>query len=670
MSQNWNEKAEHLRAKIRHHDYRYYVRAEPEISDLEYDRLFDELRKLENDHPEIVTEDSPTQRIGDAPVSELQQVRHRLPMLSIENTYNEQELRAYFDRTVKLLKNEPIEWVVELKVDGVAASVIYEHGALVRAVTRGNGEVGDDITHNMRTVLGVPLRLLGDTPPPYLEVRGEVYMTNQDLVRLNDLRTAAGEAAFKNTRNVSAGTIRLLDPKLCAERRLRFFVHSVGYVEGLQADTHMGFLDSVAAMGLPLTPEVKCLSSVESVLEHCQELISRLHELDFEVDGLVIKVNSLEQRERLGSTSKCPRWVIAYKLEKYEAETRVNEIRTQIGKTGVITPLAELEPVELAGTTVSRCSLHNADEIRRKDIRVGDWVIVEKAGKIIPHIVRVERHRRDAELPEYQFPTVCPECESPLVKDQGGVYIRCASRSCPAQWRQRLRYFATRDCMDVQGLGEKIINQLVDSGTVNNFGDLYALTVEQLEGMDRMGRKSAEKLVAGIRDSRQRSLSRVLNALSIRHVGQRVAQVLAKKFETIDNLMAASIEELSQNNEVGSVIAQSIYDYFHSEDGQETVRQLRDAGVVLSEEKTEASAGGSVFEGKTMVVTGTLTKYTRDEIEGLIEKYGGRASGSVSKNTSYLIAGEKAGSKLEKAQELGVPVLSEDDFEKMLPTSK
>ncbi len=670
MSQNWNEKAEQLRVKIRHHDYRYYVLADPEISDLAYDRLFDELRNLETEHPEVITDDSPTQRIGDAPVSELQQVRHRLPMLSIENTYNEQELRAYFDRTVKLLKNEPIEWVVELKVDGVAASVIYEHGVLVRAVTRGNGEVGDDITHNMRTVVGVPLRLLGDDPPPYLEVRGEVYMTNQDLVRLNDLRTAAGEAAFKNTRNVSAGTIRLLDPKLCAERRLRFFVHSVGYVEGLQTDTHMGFLKAVAAMGLPLTPEVKCLSSVEAVLEHCQELISRLHELDFEVDGLVIKVNSLEQRERLGSTSKCPRWVIAYKLEKYEAETRVNEIRTQIGKTGVITPLAELEPVELAGTTVSRCSLHNAEEILRKDIRVGDWVIVEKAGKIIPHIVRVQRHRRETELPEYEFPTVCPECGSPLVKDQGGVYIRCASRNCPAQWRQRLRYFATRDCMDVQGLGEKIINQLVDSGTVNSFGDLYALTVEQLEGMDRMGRKSAEKLVAGIGDSRQRGLSRVLNAISIRHVGQRVAQVLAKKFETIDNLMAASVEELSQVNEVGSIIAQSIYDYFHSEEGQETVRQLREAGVVLSEEKTEATAGSSVFEGKTMVVTGTLTKYTRDEIEGLIEKYGGRASGSVSKNTSYLIAGDKAGSKLEKAQELGVPVLSEDDFEKMLPASK
>jgi DNA ligase (NAD+) len=670
MSQNWNEKAEQLRVKIRHHDYRYYVLAEPEISDLEYDRLFDELRKLETEHPEVITDDSPTQRIGDAPVSELQQVRHRLPMLSIENTYNEQELRAYFDRTVKLLKNEPIEWVVELKVDGVAASVIYEHGVLVRAVTRGNGEVGDDITHNMRTVLGVPLRLLGDDPPPYLEVRGEVYMTNQDLVRLNDLRTAAGEAAFKNTRNVSAGTIRLLDPKLCAERRLRFFVHSVGYVEGLQADTHMGFLKAVAAMGLPLTPEVKCLSSVEAVLEHCQELISRLHELDFEVDGLVIKVNSLEQRERLGSTSKCPRWVIAYKLEKYEAETRVNEIRTQIGKTGVITPLAELEPVELAGTTVSRCSLHNAEEIRRKDVRVGDWVIVEKAGKIIPHIVRVQRYRREGDLPEYEFPTVCPECGSPLVKDQGGVYIRCASRNCPAQWRQRLRYFATRDCMDVQGLGEKIINQLVDSGTVNSFGDLYALTVEQLEEMDRMGRKSAEKLVAGIRDSRQRGLSRVLNALSIRHVGQRVAQVLAKQFETIENLMAASVEELSQVNEVGSIIAQSIYDYFHSEEGQETVRQLREAGVVLSEEKTEATVGSSVFEGMTMVVTGTLTKYTRDEIEGLIEKYGGRASGSVSKNTSYLIAGDKAGSKLEKAQELGVPVLSEDDFEKMLPASE
>ncbi len=558
---------EQLRNEIREHDHLYYVQAAPRISDLEYDRLIDRLKHWERLHPDLITSDSPTQRVGDAPVAGLEQVAHRVPMLSIDNTYNEEELLAYFHRIEKLLEGEEIEWVVELKIDGVAASILYEQGVLVRAVTRGNGEVGDDITHNIRTVGGVPLRLRGDTVPESLEVRGEVYMTNSDLVLLNESRAAAGEPAFKNTRNVTAGTIRLLDAKLCAQRKLRFFCHGVGFIDDLQVSSHMEFLERIQAMGIPGTPMVKCLRGSQAVIDYCHELLDNLHDLNFEVDGLVVKVNSLEQRKRLGTTSKSPRWVIAYKLEKYEAVTKLNEIRTQVGKTGTVTPVGELEPVQLAGTTVSRCSLHNIDEIARKDIRVGDWVVVEKAGKIIPHIVRVEKHLRTDELAAYVFPTHCPECNEPLVRDRDGVYIRCVSRSCPAQWRQRLRYFASRDCMDIEGLGDKLVNQLVDQGLVQNFRDLYQLSVEALTKLERMGEKSAKSLVEGIAASRQRGLSRLLNAISIRHVGQRVARTLARHFRSIDAMQSATLEQLSSVPDVGAVIAQSVYDFLHSEEG-------------------------------------------------------------------------------------------------------
>lgn len=656
---------ERLREEIRRHDRLYYVEAAPEISDLEYDRLLERLKALEAAHPELISPDSPTQRVGDAPVEGLTQVLHRVPMLSIENTYSVEELRKFGERTAKLLPGEAIEWVVELKVDGVAAALLYENGELVRGATRGNGRTGDDITHNMRTIRDIPLRLSGDRPPPVVEARGEVYMTNSDLVALNERQQQEGEPPFANTRNVVAGSVRMLDPRIAAQRRLRFFCHSIGYAEGLHAETHMDFLAELAAFGLPATPHAQCFPTFAAAVEHCEGLIERLHELDFEIDGLVLKVNSFEQRERLGATAKCPRWVIAYKFEKYEAVTRLNDIRVQVGKTGAITPVADLEPVELAGTTVSRASLHNADEIGRKDVRIGDRVVVEKAGKIIPHIVRVEKHERKGNLPEFAFPTDCPECSTKLVKDEGGVYIRCPNPSCPAQVQQRLQYFASRNAMDIEGLGDKLVDQLVGQGLVRSYGDLYRLSFDQLVDLERMGRKSAEKLLAGVAASKDRGLARLLAALSIRHVGTRIAAVLAEQFRSMETLRAASVEEIGSVNEIGPIIAQSVYDFLHSDFGAQTIDDLASLDVNMEAAGT-APAGGRRLEGKTLVVTGTLTRYSRDEINELITRHGGRAASSVSKKTDYVVAGETAGSKLDKARELGVAVLDEEAFERLI----
>lgn len=664
------DRIQQLSDLIRYHDRKYYAEAAPEITDLEYDRLMNELKQLEAQHPDLVLPDSPTQRVGNELSGSLQQVEHRVPMLSIENTYSSEELASFLARVQKNLGSDPVEWVLELKIDGVAAAIIYEHGQLVRAVTRGDGKVGDDVTHNIRTIPDVPLRLTGH-PPELLEVRGEVYMNNSDLAQLNLKQAAAGQPAFKNTRNVTAGTIRLLDPKLAAERKMRFFCHGVGYCEGIQATNHLDFLAELRGLGLPATPHVYKFNSAEEVLERIDAIQAELHELDFEVDGMVLKVNRFDQREELGSTTKSPRWVVAYKIEKYEAVTRLNEIRVQIGKTGAITPVAELEPVQLAGTTVSRASLHNAEEIERKDIRVGDWVVVEKAGKIIPHVVRVELHRRPEDSQPYQFPTHCPECETLLEKDTGGVYIRCPNKDCSAKFRQRLRYYAGRSAMDIDGLGEKIVDQLVDASLVGSFADLYHLEESQLLTLESFGKRKAEKLLSGIQDSKQRGLSRVLAAISIRHVGTRVASILAKKFVSMEKLMAATIEDLAATEEIGDIIAESVYEFLHSEHGEATITGLANAGVKLTEDVTEEqqSQTASVLAGKTLVVTGTLVKYKRDEIEGLIERLGGRASGSVSKKTDYLVAGENAGSKLEKANELGVKVLSENDFQKLIETA-
>lgn len=654
-----------LRDEIRRHDRLYYVAGAPEISDLQYDRLLQTLRDLEMAHPELVTEDSPTRRIGDQPVEHLNQVEHRLPMLSIDNTYSAPELQAFTDRVARLLPDETIEWVVELKIDGVAASIWYEDGVLTRGLTRGNGRVGDDVTHNIRTIVDLPLRLTGDAPRGALEVRGEIYMTNSELVRLNEEQQRQGEPVYANTRNVTAGAIRLLDPRICASRHLHFFCHGLGYAPDLDFQCHMDFLEAVKRWGLVPTPGVTCLGSFEAALAHCEERIERLHELDFEIDGLVLKVNQYRQREQLGSTSKSPRWVAAYKFEKYEATTRLNAIRVQVGKTGAITPVAELQPVELAGSTVSRASLHNADEIERKDVRVGDVVVVEKAGKIIPHIVRVEKHLREEGLPAFVFPQACPECATALVKDQGGVYIRCPNPRCPAQIKERIRYFAGRNAMDIEGLGDKLVDQLVNDGLVRDFADLYRLRPERLCELERMGQKSSENLVAGIQASKDRGLARLLHALAIRHVGQRIATVLAEHFGSLDAMQRATVDELSQIHEIGPTIAASVHDYLHGEQGQLTIQELRAVGVTMEGPRKSTAAPGKL-SGKTLVVTGTLSKYGRDEIEALIARHGGRAASSVSKKTHFLVAGDKAGSKLDKARELGIPVLTEVEFEQML----
>ncbi len=664
------QEIDRLRDEIREHDRRYYVDATPTISDLEYDRLMQRLQEVEAAHPDLVTADSPTQRVGGEPISSLTSVRHRVPMLSMDNTYSEEELQAYGERTAKLLPGEEIGWVVELKIDGVAVSLVYENGVLVQGATRGDGAAGDDVTHNLRTVRGVPQRLSGAHWPAVLEVRGEIYMTNGDLADLNERRQAAGLELYANTRNTAAGSIKLLDPKLCAERRLRFFCHGVGYSEGLQAATHAEFLRLAGAWGVPATPLVERFDSFVAAVEHCQSMIARLHEFDFEVDGLVLKVDRFDQRERLGATSKSPRWLVAYKFERYEATTRVNNIFITVGKSGALTPTADLEPVQIAGTTVSRVSLHNVEEIARKDVRIGDVIVVEKAGKIIPHVVRVEKHLRPDDAREFVYPTECPACGTKLEKDEGGVFIRCPNISCPAQIGERLLYFASRSAMDIEGLGERLADQLVTANMVNDFGDLYSLSVDQLMTLERMGQKSAQKLVANIEASKSRGLARLLNALSIRHVGTRVAAALAGHFGAMDALLEASEETLSEVEDVGPVIAASVHRFLHGEQGERAIGRLRDAGLEMTAPlKPRAAEPTGPLAGKTIVVTGTLEKYKREEIEALIEQHGGKAGSSVSKKTDYLVAGAEAGSKLAKAEKLGVPVIDEQGFDALLAGS-
>ncbi|MGV3486397.1 MAG: NAD-dependent DNA ligase LigA [Planctomycetaceae bacterium] len=657
-----------LRDEIREHDRRYYTLAAPSITDLEYDRLLKELEELEHLHPEFASEDSPTRRVGDAPVPHLEQVAHAVPMLSIDNTYNRAELKAYFDRTEKLLPDQNIQWVMEYKIDGVAASILYENGVLKLGLTRGNGEVGDAITHNVRTIRDLPLKLCGELVPPMLELRGEVYMTNADLADLNVRQAEAGLEPFKNTRNVTAGTIRLLDASITATRKLRFFCHGVGRLEGLSVETHIDFLEMVQRLGIPATPDVRVLDSSELALATVAALEEALPDLPFEVDGIVFKVNSFQQRQSLGTRSKSPRWAIAYKFERYEATTRLRKIDVQVGKTGTVTPVAHLDPVNIADTTVSRASLHNADEIERLDIREGDFVVVEKAGKIIPKVVRVEKHLRQNELPPFVFPSQCPVCMGDLAKDEGGVYIRCINPACPAQLRQRLVYFASRTGMDIDGLGEKIIDQLVEQKMVKDFADLYHLTADQLcQHLELVKERKATKLIQSIDESRQRGLARLLASISIRHVGPRVAKIIAGHFGDIETLRHANREQIASLYEIGDAIATSIHRFLHDPHGEQVIDRLKAANVKLTEPKTSAApAGDSALHGKTFVVTGTLERFTRDEIKALIEKLGGRASESVSKKTDYVIAGEKAGSKLEKAQSLGIPVLNEDDFAQML----
>lgn len=665
MSKSVREQIDHLRAELERHNYLYYVEAKPEIPDLEFDRLLKKLEALEREHPEYDSPDSPTHKVGGEPVAGFAAVVHRQPMLSIDNVYDEDGVREFDRRIRKLLEpQEELEYLVEYKVDGVAVALIYETGRLAQAITRGDGRQGDDITHNARTLIGLPLKLRGGGYPATLEIRGEAFISNTDFAHIRAKQAESGEEQFKNPRNATAGALKLLDPKLCAARRVRFAAHSAGFVSERPFATHSEFLKAVAGWGVPVTPRVQVFPNIEEALEYCQELMEQMHELDFEVDGFVIKVNSLSQRERMGATSKSPRWLIAYKFEKYEGTTQVESIDIQVGKTGTLTPVAHLKPVEIAGTTVSRASLHNRDEIERLGVKVGDWVVVEKAGKIIPHVVRVEEHRRTGHEKAFHFPKKCPECGTEVIKDEGGVYIRCPNPNCPAQLRESLRFYASRAAMDIEGLGIKLIEQLVESELVKGFADVYRLKArrDELSKLERMGEKSITNLLEGIEASKSRPLWRLLTGLNIRHVGTRTAQILADQFGTLDEIMNQSEADLAAVNEIGPVIAKSIHGYFSTDIAREIVGELRKLGLNLGVPREKVPPADGKLAGKTVVVTGTMIRFSREQINEMIHNQGGKPAGSVSKKTDYVVAGEKAGSKLDKARQLGVPVLSEDEF--------
>ena len=658
-----------LRAEINRHNRLYYVDAAPEISDKDYDRLMKRLEEIEANHPELVTPDSPSQRVGGEPLGSFQTVTHAVPMLSIENTYSYDEVREWHARILRgLTTGETVRYAVELKVDGVAVSLRYEGGRLVLGATRGDGEHGDDVTNNLRTVRGIPLALEG-TPPPILEVRGEVYMTNSELVRLNELRRAAGETPFANPRNSTAGSLKLLDPRLCGQRRLRFISHGLGEFRGISAASYSEILAMLKTWGIPVSSHNAIYDTVDEVIEHARRWESLRNTLDFQTDGLVIKVDDLGQRARLGTRSKSPRWVIAFKYEAEQAVTKLVGISVQVGKTGKLTPVADLIPVTLAGTTVKRASLHNADEILRKDVRIGDAVVIQKAGEIIPQVVRVETEARDGSERPFEFPKVCPSCGGPVERLSGEVDFHCQNSParCPEQLKEWIRWFAHRDAMDIEGLGSKLIDQLVDRGLVRSLADLYRLDEPTLADLERMGKKSAQNLVAALEASKPRSLDRFLTGLTIRHVGTRSAEILALRFSTLDALRTASLAELEGVPEIGPVVAASVHDFFQDEENRRLLDDLLAVGVHPAAVKPALAAAGRLpLAGKTFVLTGTLPRRTRPEAENLIKRHGGKVTGSVSKSTSYVLAGADAGSKLDKAKQWNIPVIDEDELERMI----
>lgn len=771
------ERIEQLREEIREHDRRYYVDAQPSISDGDYDKLLKELQTLEAAHPELVTETSPTQRVGGEPIDGFVTVDHARPMYSIDNTYDEEGLRKWASRsfeatdeqivtidqeletietreselkgkrddtakkTREQLKNDrerlrhertktlavadeagyplPGGYFAEPKIDGVAANLRYEQGVLVRATTRGDGQRGDDITQNIRTIRAIPLRLNTNTPPAVVEVRGEVYMPEQEFQRINRVAEAEGREPFANPRNGTAGTLKQLDPQIVAQRKLQFIAHGRGEFDGVEADCQSDFLAQAAQWGLPINPLSGQAASIDAAWKVIEQVEQERPELAYAIDGVVVKVDRYELQDNLGYTSRFPRWALAYKYAAEQAATKLLEVQWQFGKTGKLTPRARMEPVFLAGTMVQHASMHNLGEVRRRDVRVGDTVVIEKAGEIIPQVVRVLLDKRPAGLQPVEPPTECPQCGTPVQiefdqrrqqevkswadrvakekarasqaerdpelppqpeplseKDETGRY--CMNPECPALLRERLCHFAWRDQMDIDGLGEKLVHQLVDAELVKSFGDIFSLHErrDQVLELPRMGEKKADNLFKGIEEAKSRGLERVLVALGIRHVGLTASRILAAHYGTMENLLAATQEEIQsfkidgQESGIGEEIARSLHAFLHSPAGQTVIKELREAGVSLEINSSNAQAEplGSGLQGMTLVVTGKLEKYTRSEIEGLIRQHGGKVAGSVSKATNYVVAGEKAGSKLAKAQQLGVTVLSEEAFQQLIET--
>ncbi len=737
------EKIQSLRQQIRKHDSLYYVLNNPQISDQEYDRLFSELKKLEEQHPELITPDSPTQRVSEQPIEGFKQVTHAIPMLSIDNTYSAEELKAFDKRVAKLLETKNYSYVVELKIDGLAMSLRYEKGILVLGATRGDGEKGDDVTNNIKTIKAIPLRL-EDQPPDVLEVRGEVYMPKKAFEKLYEEKEKQGESLPANPRNAATGSLRQFDARITAKRNLSFFAYSLGKTSRPIAKTHYENLEKLKDYGLPVNPNITKAKDIDQVIEICNKWEKKRFELDYQIDGLVIKVDQLEYYDRLGKTGRAPKWCMSYKYAAEQAKTKVLSIDVQVGKTGILTPVANFEPVLLAGTTVKRASLHNFDEIDRLDIRIGDTVMIEKAGEIIPQVVEVKKEHRHKDSKPFKPPAQCPVCDSKVEKDEDGVYIRCISSNCPAQLKEKLRYFAGRDQMDIENLGPAIIDQLVDKKIVKDFADLYKLNMNTLANLDRMADKSAWNIVDGIEKSKHPPLWRLIAALGIPNVGGQTAIILADKFgsleilrdETLENLkkvltvandpvIPKTIYEFLKNpekeelirdvtekyktqplwikinqlgienigpkrskflaEEFGSIdkfcsatfedlkkilskkpdpiIPQSIYNYFHNKQNLSVIQKLFDMGVKPSAPKQKSS---NALADTTIVITGILENLTRSQIEQLIKDNGGKVSSSVSKKTSFVVAGKDAGSKLDKARQLQVKVIDENEFLKLI----
>ncbi len=657
-----------LRKQLQYHTYRYYVLDDPEIEDRQFDVLMRRLIELETAYPNLITTDSPTQRVGGIVAGGFQSVSHLSPMRSLGNAFSAEELIAFHNRVQSGLGiEEKIEYIVELKMDGLAINLTYEKGQLVSGVTRGNGSQGEDVTSNIRTIKSVPLILHGDaaTIPPLLEVRGEVYMPKREFERLNREREEAGEPLLANPRNAAAGSLRQLDPKITADRALDIFVYGIGMYTGVELTTHGQMLEYLNQLGLKINSQYKIFETIEDVITYCTNVGEKRYELPYDIDGMVIKVNDLASQRALGYTAKDPRWAIAYKFPAEQAITVVEDIFVGLGRTGVLTPTAILRPVRVAGSTISRATLHNLDYIEEKDIRIGDTVIIHKAGEVIPKVLSVVLEKRTGEEIPFVMPQICPECGGQVVRQEGEAAHKCINSHCPALLREGLVHFVSRDAMNIDGLGPAVLNALVDTNLVKDVADLYQLEMEQVLTVPRMALKSAKNLLTAIEASKQAGLARLLFALGIRHVGVKAAGIVARHFGNIEDIKKASVEELLQLDEIGSKIAESIIAYFAEAENIELIERLRSAGVKTTEEK-QVIEESELFAGKTFVLTGTLEQMSRNQAADIIQKLGGKVSGSVSKKTSYVVAGAEAGSKLDKAQQLGVEVLDEEQFIKMV----
>ncbi len=656
---------EELSAIIREHDYNYYVLAQPVISDFEYDKLMQELIGLESKFPHLRTPDSPSQRVGGAPTKEFPAVTHSVPMLSLANTYSEKEL-ADFDRRVKsFLNNEPYRYVAELKIDGVAISLVYENGIFVRGATRGDGVRGDDVTNNLKTIRSIPLRInTKNVPFRNFEVRGEIYMQNKDFEKMNEERELAGEKTFVNARNSTAGTLKLQDPKIVAQRPLRMFTYFLRTEES-QTKSHHENLSLLTKAGFVVNEHIRLCNTISDVIKYCDEWAERREDLPYDIDGVVVKVDSLRQQEILGSVAKSPRWAIAYKFAAEKAETVLKGITLQVGRVGTITPVAELEPVFVGNTTVSRATLHNEDYIKELDLRVGDTVTVEKGGDVIPKVSAVNLAKRSKNAQPFSMPKRCPECGAKIFRPEGEAAYYCENFECPAQVRGRIEHFASRGAMDIEGLGEAVIDLLVSKKLIKNVADVYTLKKNQLVPLERMGEKSARNLIAAIEESKKQPFHRVLYALGIRYVGSEVAKLLSDSFGSLDRLQKASQEELENVEGIGPRIAESVRRFFGESRMKDLLEHLKSSGVTLKAVQKKSAEAGP-FDGKTFVLTGGLETMTRNEAKEKIEALGGKTSSSVSKKTDYVVVGTDAGSKFDKARELGVKTLSEKEFLEMV----